>query len=89
MIIEPTAEERRAAREKHEVIAEKALALTEDERMCIHDMGFYDNVTKGYLIQAMSFEGFSDEDIKCALNGMKTALGCITAKNALNILRNF
>jgi len=88
-MIDATAEEIHDSREKTAEMSAKGLALTEEERMHIHDMGFYNNVTKGFLIQAMSFEGFSDEDIKRALNGMKTALGCMTAKQALELYRKF
>ena len=48
----------KAAIEKHRLMDEKAFALTNEERMHICDMGFYNDVIRGYLIKAMENAGF-------------------------------
>ena len=67
----------------------QALALTHEERMHICDMGFYNDVIKGYLIVAMRNKGFKTEEIKRALNGLKWAFDDKTADEATAVYNNF
>lgn len=64
-------EELRAAREKIRLTDEKAYALLDEERMHICDMGFYNDVIRGYLIKAMENVGFEKKEISRALRNMK------------------
>ena len=54
---------RDAAVEKHRQMDEKVFALTEEERMHICDMGFYNDVIRGYLIKAMENADFENKEI--------------------------
>ena len=60
----------------------KAFALTEEERMHICDMGFYNDVIRGYLIKAMENTGFEKKDISRALRGLHHAFDDMDAKRA-------
>ena len=75
-------EEIKAAREKHRRMDEKAFALTEEERMHICDMGFYNDVIRGYLIKAMENTGFEKKDISRALRGLHHAFDDMDAERA-------
>ena len=75
-------EELEAAREKHRLMDEKAFALTEEERMHICDMGFYNDVIRGYLIKAMQNANFEKKDISRALRGLHHAFDDMNAKRA-------
>ena len=77
-----TEEELRAAREKSRVMDEKAFALTEEERMHICDMGFYNDVVRGYLIKAMENADFEKKEISRALRGLHYAFDDMDAKRA-------
>lgn len=73
--------------EKFQELQRKAFALTHEERMGICDMGFYNDVIKGYLIAAMQNEKFSSDDIKRAIRGLYLAFEEETAEEALK--RNY
>jgi hypothetical protein len=75
-------EEIKAARAKHRLMDEKAFALTEEERMHICDMGFYNDVIRGYLIRAMENVGFEKKDISRALRGLHHAFDDMDATRA-------
>ena len=89
-----TNEEKKAAREAIQAIQameKKAHALTHEERMHICDMGFYNDVIKGYLIEAMKFADadFTREDIESALNGLKLSFDSTTAEEAAAVYLKF
>ena len=75
-------EEIEAAREKHRKMDEKAFSLTEEERMHICDMGFYNDVIRGYLIKAMQNADFEKKDISKALRGLHHAFDEMDAMRA-------
>ncbi len=75
-------EEIKAAREKHKRMEEKAFDLTEEERMYICDMGFYNDVIRGYLIKAMQEASFEDKEISRALRGLRHAFDDMDAARA-------
>ena len=75
-------EEIKAAREKHRLMEEKAFALTEEERMHICDMGFYNDVIRGYLIKAMENADFEKKEISRALRGLHHAFDDMDATRA-------
>jgi hypothetical protein len=77
-----TEEEIRAARAKSRRMDEKAYALLDEERMHICDMGFYNDVIRGYLIKAMENTGFEKKDISRALRGLHHAFDDMDAKRA-------
>lgn len=77
-----TEEELRAAREKHRMMDEKAYALSEEERMHICDMGFYNDVIRGYLIKAMENADFEKKEISRALRGLHHAFDDMDAARA-------
>ena len=72
----------KAAIEKHKKMDEKAFALTEEERMHICDMGFYNDVIRGYLIKAMQNADFEKKDISKALRGLHHAFDEMDAMRA-------
>ena len=75
-------EEIKAAREKHRLMDEKAFAFSEEERMHICDMGFYNDVIRGYLIKAMENTGFEKKEISRALRGLHHAFDDMDATRA-------
>ena len=72
----------KAAIEKRKLMDEKAFALTNEERMHICDMGFYNDVIRGYLIKAMENADFKDKEISRALRGLYHALDDMDATRA-------
>ena len=77
-----TEEELRAAREKVRRMDEKAYALLDEERKHICDMGFYNDVIRGYLIKAMENVGFEEKEISRALRGLHHAFDDMDAERA-------
>ena len=75
-------EELRAVREKRRLMDEKAHALSEEERMYICDMGFYNDVIRGYLIKAMQNIDFEEKEILRALRGLHYAFDEMDAAQA-------
>lgn len=75
-------EELRAAKEKHRLMNEKAFALTDEERKHICDMGFYNDVIRGYLIKAMENADFEKKEISRALRGLHHAFDDMDATRA-------
>ena len=80
--------ERDAAGEKHRQMDEKAFALTEEERMHICDMGFYNDVIRGYLIKAMENAKFENKEISRALRGLHHAFDDMDATRAEKLYLN-
>ena len=68
--------------EKKRMMDQKAFSLTEEERMHMCDMGFYNDVIRGYLIRAMKEADFQKEEIMRALSGLRWALDSMTAAEA-------
>lgn len=63
-------------------VAAEAFTMTRDERMLLCDMGFYNDVIRGYLITAMERTGIPREWIGRALVGLTEALDDTTAAEA-------
>ena len=85
----PTPEEKQASVDKIRAMEQKAHALTDEERMFICDMGFYNSVIKGYLIEAMSQAELSRDEIIRAIGGLKWALDDMTAAEAVKVYQKF
>ena len=77
-----TEEELRAAREKVRRMDEKVYSLLDEERKHICDMGFYNDVIRGYLIKAMENVGFEEKEISRALRGLHHAFDDMDAARA-------
>ena len=77
-----TEEERRAMREKIRRMDEKAFDLAEEDRMHICDMGFYNDVIRGYLVKAMQNADFEEKEISRALRGLHHAFDDMDATRA-------
>lgn len=84
-----TQEEKNSSLEAVWPMDRKARALTHEERMHICDMGFYNDVIRGYLIEAMKFAEFNREDITKALDGLKWSFDRTTAAEAEDIYKKF
>lgn len=65
--------------------------MTKDERMHICDMGFYNDVIRGYLVQAMKFAdaNFTKADIESAPRGLNEAFDTTSAAEAETIYMKF
>ena len=81
-------EERAAVVKRHRQMNEKAFALTEEERMHICDMGFYNDVIRGYLVKAMQNADFEDKEISRALRGLHRAFDDMDAERAEQLYLN-
>jgi hypothetical protein len=68
------------AREREMMAA--AAAVPKDVRYKLCDMGYYNDVMKGYLIDGMRMMGFSESEIRKAVLGMRKAMGEKTAEEA-------
>jgi hypothetical protein len=77
--------EMKAAIEKRMMMNEKAFSLSEEERMHICDMGFYNDVIRGYLIKAMENADFEKKEISRALRGLHHAFDDLDAMRAEKI----
>ena len=75
-------EDLKAAIEKRRLMDEKAFALTNEERLHICDMGFYNDVIRGYLIKAMENAKFENKEISRALRGLHHAFDDMDAERA-------
>ena len=88
-IVLQTKEEQKAAIEKFNAMENKLSALSEEERFGFVDMGFANDVIRGYLIEAMRTVGFHREDIIKALSGLKCAFDISNAKEAAAVWQQF
>lgn len=66
---------------KDELMA-KAIAVPDDVRYKLCDMGFYNDAMKGYMIAGMRKMGFTDSEIRKAVLGMRSAHDDLTAEEA-------
>lgn len=59
-----------------------ANGIPRDVKMLICDMGYYNDVMKGYMIAGMKKMGFSESEIRKAVLGMRAAMDEKTAEEA-------
>ena len=59
-----------------------ASRIPPDVRMMLCDMGYYNDVMKGYLIVGMRKMGFTESEIRKAILGMRAAMDEKTAEEA-------
>lgn len=88
-VVMQTEAEQKAATEKFNAMANKLSALSEEERFGFVDMGFANDVIRGYLIEAMRTAEFHREDIVKALGGLKCAFDISNAKEAAAVWQQF
>ena len=60
----------------------KAIAVPEDVRYKLCDMGYYNDAMKGYMIAGMRKMGFTEREIRRAILGMRGAMDELTAEEA-------
>lgn len=65
------------------------MILTEAQRHAICDMGYFNTTIYGYMVEALEIAGFSREDIRKAIGGMRMALDETTAAEAEEVFRTF
>lgn len=63
--------------------------LTEAQCHALCDMGYFNTTIYGYMVEALEIAGFSREDIRKAIGGMRTALDEMTAAEAEEAFRTF
>lgn len=73
------------ARERELMAA--AVAVPEEVRYKLCDMGYYNDAMKGYMIAGMRVMGFSESEIRRAVLGMRKAMGEKTAVEAEKVYR--
>lgn len=61
--------------------------MTQEERLHVCDMGYYNGVIAGYMKRAMENAGFSPTDIQKAMTGLHYALDDLTAAEAENLIK--
>jgi hypothetical protein len=64
-----------------------AVAVPEEVRYMLCDMGYYNDAMKGYMIAGMRTMGFSESEIRRAVLGMRKAHGEKTAVEAEEVYR--
>lgn len=65
-----------------------AVAVPEEVRYMLCDMGYYNDAMKGYMIAGMRIMGFSEADIRKAVLGMRKAMDEKTAEEAEKVYRD-
>lgn len=60
----------------------EAIAVPKEVRYKLIDMGYYNDVMKGYVMVAMREAGFDEKDVMRVVRGMRTALDEKTAVEA-------
>lgn len=73
------------ARERELMAA--AVAVPEEVRYKLCDMGYYNDAMKGYMIAGMRVMGFSESEIRRAVLGMRKAMDEKTAEEAEEVYR--
>lgn len=63
--------------------------LSQEDRFLICDLGFYNNVMKGYIIHALELFGSEDSEITMALGLFDRALDELSAAEAEKVCRDF
>ena len=72
---------------KERELMSQAVRVPKDVKMKICDMGYYNDVMKGYLIAGMRIAGFTESEIGKAVRGMRTAMDEKTAEEAERVYR--
>ena len=67
----------------------KAVSLTPNQRYLLCDLGYYNEIIRGYLIRAMQGAGFAHEQIEKALIGLDHAFDDTTAAEAQQGYKDF
>lgn len=65
------------------------IILTDEQRHALCDMGYFNTVIYGYLIEAMKNADFTREQTVAAIRGLREALDVTTAAEAEEAYRNF
>lgn len=65
------------------------IILTDEQRHALCDMGYFNTVIYGYLIEAMKNADFTREQIMAVIIGLRNALDATTAAEAEEAYRNF
>lgn len=65
------------------------MILTEERCHALCDIGYFNTAIYGYMVEALKIAGFSREDIRKAIGGMRTALDEMTAAEAEEAFRKF
>lgn len=65
----------------------KVMNMTEAQRLLLCDLGYYNEVIRGYLIRAMELAEFDTKDIERALNGLHDTFDCLSAAEARDVYR--
>ena len=60
----------------------KVMNLTTEQRFLLCDLGYYNDVIRGYLILAMQDSGFTPDQIEKALGGLERAFSDANAEEA-------
>jgi hypothetical protein len=64
-----------------------AVAVPEEVRYKLCDMGYYNDAMKGYMIEGMRIMDFSESEIRRAVLGMRKAMDEKTAEEAEEVYR--
>jgi hypothetical protein len=64
-----------------------AVAVPEEVRYKLCDMGYYNDAMKGYMIEGMRIMGFSESEIRRAVLGMRKAMDEKSAEEAEEVYR--
>lgn len=70
---------------KERELMSQAASVPPEVRTKLCDMGYYNDVMKGYLIEGMRRQGFSESDILRAVLGMRSAHDELTAEEAARV----
>lgn len=75
----------------HEMVQDMAVAvgLTENQRLLLCDLGYFNEIMRGYLIRALEKIGYDGGVIDRALECFESALDECTAKEAQDIYRRY
>lgn len=74
------------ARERELMAA--AVSVPKEVRYKLCDMGYYNDVTKGYMMAGMRKMGFTESEIRRAILGMRAAMDEMTAEEAERVYWN-
>ena len=64
---------------------EQVKNISEEQRYLLCDLGFYNDVIKGYLISAMQHAGFDKDATNRALTGLRDSFDKLTAAEAKDV----
>ena len=67
----------------------KVMNMTDDQRVLACDLGYYNEIIRGYLIRAMEFAGFDAKDIDRALSGLHDTFDCLSAAEARVVYQRY